>query len=196
MEKRGDKAECVICQSKDDLTVDHIVPKTKGGNNHHTNKAIVCQFCNITKSDKSVEEMLIWYEERINMYAKHIIIYKRLKAKMEKIDIILEELREHYRRKEYAKFKNKFYKNIFFIPKEKRDKILRVLDGLKIEPEQEEKKWEAGSQMLIDTAINELGWKLEVDKDDNIKAISCGTCVELNGVIGCINPACINFNHK
>lgn len=130
------------------------------------------------------------------MYAKHIIIYKRLKAKMEKVSIILEELREHYRKKEYAKFKKKFYQNIFFIPKEKRDQILKVLATLKIEPEQEEKKWEAGSQMLIDTAINELGWKLEVDNEDNIKAVACGTCVELNGVMGCTNPACANFNQR
>jgi hypothetical protein len=41
-----------------DATVDHVIPKAKGGRNHMENYALACRKCNHTKGDRSVEEFM------------------------------------------------------------------------------------------------------------------------------------------
>jgi 5-methylcytosine-specific restriction endonuclease McrA len=43
---------CAKCQSKDNLEIDHIVPRSIGGTNQIKNLQILCSFCNKSKNNK------------------------------------------------------------------------------------------------------------------------------------------------
>lgn len=43
---------CAICNSKEKLTIDHIVPIAKGGKNLESNVQVLCNKCNLLKRDK------------------------------------------------------------------------------------------------------------------------------------------------
>ncbi len=53
--------ECAYCGSDTDLTLDHIVPRSRGGSNHTTNVLCACTKCNASKSHT---EWIIWYIEQ------------------------------------------------------------------------------------------------------------------------------------
>jgi len=53
---RRDNHECVYCGSKRDLTIDHVLPRSRGGRNTWTNLTTCCQKCNLKKGDKTPEE--------------------------------------------------------------------------------------------------------------------------------------------
>lgn len=42
---------CVICKSNERLSIDHIIPITKGGENKENNIQVLCLKCNILKSN-------------------------------------------------------------------------------------------------------------------------------------------------
>ena len=52
-----DKYTCVYCGNKKNLTIDHILPKSRGGKNTWTNMITCCQSCNRQKGDKTPEEV-------------------------------------------------------------------------------------------------------------------------------------------
>lgn len=54
---RRDGHSCVYCGSKKNLTIDHIIPKSKGGDNTWRNLVTCCLPCNLKKGDKSLEEV-------------------------------------------------------------------------------------------------------------------------------------------
>jgi hypothetical protein len=47
-----DEGKCVRCGSSEKLHFDHIIPVVKGGGNMEDNIQILCEHCNLTKSDK------------------------------------------------------------------------------------------------------------------------------------------------
>jgi len=47
-----DKGQCVKCGSKKNLHFDHIIPYSLGGSSFEDNIQILCQSCNLSKSDK------------------------------------------------------------------------------------------------------------------------------------------------
>jgi len=49
---RRDHGRCVICGSQRKLHYDHIIPFSKGGSNTEKNIRILCEKCNLRKSDK------------------------------------------------------------------------------------------------------------------------------------------------
>lgn len=51
LKKNLGQHSCVCCGSKKKLTIDHIIPKSKGGGNHIANYQILCQPCNIAKAN-------------------------------------------------------------------------------------------------------------------------------------------------
>ncbi|SNR95341.1 5-methylcytosine-specific restriction endonuclease McrA [Belliella buryatensis] len=53
---RRDKGECQYCGSKKNLTIDHVIPKSKGGKTNWTNLITACNRCNVTKGDKTPEQ--------------------------------------------------------------------------------------------------------------------------------------------
>jgi len=53
---KRDNHQCVYCGSKRSLTIDHVVPKSKGGNNSWANLVTCCSPCNRKKGDKTPEE--------------------------------------------------------------------------------------------------------------------------------------------
>lgn len=54
---RRDGNTCQYCGSKKDLTIDHVVPVSKGGKSTWTNMVTACHKCNNKKGDKSLEEI-------------------------------------------------------------------------------------------------------------------------------------------
>ena len=53
---RRDEHSCVYCGGSSNLTIDHIIPKSKGGLNTWENLATCCFRCNAYKKDKTLEE--------------------------------------------------------------------------------------------------------------------------------------------
>lgn len=54
---RRDKGECQYCGSKRQLTIDHVIPRSKGGKTTWTNLVTACHRCNVKKGDKSLEHI-------------------------------------------------------------------------------------------------------------------------------------------
>lgn len=53
---KRDDYSCLYCDSKKNLTIDHILPKSRGGNNSWSNLATCCNRCNTLKNNKTPEE--------------------------------------------------------------------------------------------------------------------------------------------
>ncbi len=53
---RRDGGECQYCGSKRHLTIDHIIPKSKGGKTNWTNLITACNRCNVSKGDKTPDQ--------------------------------------------------------------------------------------------------------------------------------------------
>jgi len=49
---------CVYCGSDENLVIDHIFPRNKGGSNNLDNLTRACNKCNLYKSDFTIEEFL------------------------------------------------------------------------------------------------------------------------------------------
>jgi hypothetical protein len=56
---RRDDHKCVYCRTKENLTVDHVIPRSKGGPNTWENLVTCCAECNLRKDDKSLEQFLM-----------------------------------------------------------------------------------------------------------------------------------------
>lgn len=53
---RRDGYACVYCGNKKELTIDHVIPKSKGGDNSWKNLVTCCSPCNLKKGDKLLHE--------------------------------------------------------------------------------------------------------------------------------------------
>ena len=53
---KRDQFECQYCGTKDDLTLDHVVPRSKGGKSSWDNLVTACKRCNARKGDYSPDQ--------------------------------------------------------------------------------------------------------------------------------------------
>jgi 5-methylcytosine-specific restriction endonuclease McrA len=53
---KRDNNRCVYCSSKADLTLDHVLPRSRGGKSTWTNLVTACKRCNAKKGDFLPEE--------------------------------------------------------------------------------------------------------------------------------------------
>ena len=53
---KRDNHQCVYCGSNKSLTLDHVIPKSRGGKNEWTNLVTSCFKCNLKKSNRTPEE--------------------------------------------------------------------------------------------------------------------------------------------
>ena len=53
---RRDGGRCQYCGTAKDLTLDHVIPKSKGGKSIWTNLVTACKKCNSLKGDYSLEK--------------------------------------------------------------------------------------------------------------------------------------------
>lgn len=68
---KRDNYTCVYCQSKKDLTLDHVFPKSKGGKDTWSNLVTSCLPCNLEKSDLTIEE---WGKENPKPFRPHALL--------------------------------------------------------------------------------------------------------------------------
>jgi 5-methylcytosine-specific restriction endonuclease McrA len=54
---KRDKGECQYCGSRKNLTIDHVIPKSKGGKTNWMNLITACHRCNVIKGDKTPEQV-------------------------------------------------------------------------------------------------------------------------------------------
>jgi 5-methylcytosine-specific restriction endonuclease McrA len=53
---RRDGHQCGYCGSNKQLTLDHIIPRSRGGDNSWTNLVTCCHKCNLHKADRTPQE--------------------------------------------------------------------------------------------------------------------------------------------
>ncbi len=53
---KRDGNECQYCKSKKNLTIDHVIPKSRGGKSTWENLVTACRRCNTSKGSKTLEE--------------------------------------------------------------------------------------------------------------------------------------------
>lgn len=68
---KRDKNKCHYCESKAN-TIDHVIPKSKGGISSFENCVACCDECNKLKSDFSLETFLYSYDSFNKLYQKEI----------------------------------------------------------------------------------------------------------------------------
>ena len=80
---RRDNYECLYCgeNNKEKLTIDHVIPKSKGGKNDWKNLVTCCKSCNSKKDDKLPTETLLVlrYQPYKPTYVQFI---KKIKTKL------------------------------------------------------------------------------------------------------------------
>lgn len=74
--------ECAYCGSQDKLTIDHIVPKAKGGPDFTKNLLCACHDCN---QDKAYSPMEDWY---LSQEFFNVERYEKIKKWMEPEEVL------------------------------------------------------------------------------------------------------------
>ena len=62
VKERENKDECIFCESKTDLTIDHLLPRCFSGPDDEKNVIWVCKTCNSSKGSKRLYEF--WTSKR------------------------------------------------------------------------------------------------------------------------------------
>lgn len=71
---RRDRYECVYCGSKRNLTIDHVIPTSKGGKDNWLNVVTACQSCNSEKSDLTENDLPPKFRKDLKLYRPHAFL--------------------------------------------------------------------------------------------------------------------------
>lgn len=85
-----DNNQCAYCGTSKNLTVDHIVPVSRGGKTTFENCVAACQPCNNTKNDRTPNEAKMYL--RVKPHAPTISEFFRIKMKQLGVDEFLQDL--------------------------------------------------------------------------------------------------------
>jgi 5-methylcytosine-specific restriction endonuclease McrA len=86
-----DGFKCAYCNTESkSLTVDHIVPTSRGGKSNFENCVAACKKCNAKKGNKLPSEISMYLQRK--PFQPTIAEFLRLKLKKLKIDVVLKEL--------------------------------------------------------------------------------------------------------
>ena len=108
---RRDRYMCAYCGgifSESKLTRDHIIPKSKGGNNIWENCVACCARCNQKKDDRTLQEcgMELLYVPYVPSRAEYLLLQNR-NVLFDQMEFLLAFIPEHSRAREYTKDVNK-----------------------------------------------------------------------------------------
>lgn len=59
-----DKFACQYCGERDELTFDHVIPRSKGGQTTWENVVAACSPCNLAKGDKLPQQVNMWPRQK------------------------------------------------------------------------------------------------------------------------------------
>lgn len=68
--------ECVFCGSKENLQMDHLIPRSRGGNDAADNMVWACQKCNASRNDKGI---FVWLGLKEKDHLHRLVAGKYLK---------------------------------------------------------------------------------------------------------------------
>ena len=85
-----DNNKCVYCGSKNDLTIDHVIPISKGGKTSFENCVAACKDCNNKKGSRTPHEANMYLKKQ--PYAPTISEFFRIRMKQLGIDDYLKEM--------------------------------------------------------------------------------------------------------
>ncbi len=81
---------CAYCNSTDELTIDHVLPISRGGKSEFDNCVTACKACNAAKANKTCGEAGIYLKKR--PYAPTIAEFIRMRVAKLGINDLLKEL--------------------------------------------------------------------------------------------------------
>lgn len=67
-----DNFTCHYCGDTDGLTIDHVVPRSRGGQDCLNNYLTACHSCNASKRGKSYQDFLDWRELQLVTYVSMV----------------------------------------------------------------------------------------------------------------------------
>jgi 5-methylcytosine-specific restriction endonuclease McrA len=85
-----DSYTCQYCGATKELTIDHMMPASRGGKNSFENCVAACRTCNLKKGNKTPREANMFIKKRA--YAPTISEFVRMKMKQNGMDSFLKEL--------------------------------------------------------------------------------------------------------
>ena len=85
-----DRHLCVYCRSKNDLTIDHVIPVSRGGKNSFENCVTACRPCNNKKGRRTPREAKMFLKRQ--PYAPTISEFFRIKMEQLGLHKLLKEL--------------------------------------------------------------------------------------------------------
>ena len=88
--KKYPDTRCRYCHIGTDLTIDHIIPKSRGGKSHHHNYQVLCKYCNTNKGAWTDTEVAAIFRD-IKEYGVRYDWEKRVKRWLDYIEYTREE---------------------------------------------------------------------------------------------------------
>jgi 5-methylcytosine-specific restriction endonuclease McrA len=86
---KRDKHICQYCGSHEDLTIDHVIPKSRGGKNTFENCVTACRTCNHRKGNKLMNEVNMQLRKR--PHAPSLIEFLELRLEVHGVAETLKE---------------------------------------------------------------------------------------------------------